>query len=186
MGFSAHSVMGYIFAAGSLLGWPQRVGATLVVLWFASLGAIAYWRHRRKVAPLPRGQEKGAAHSLPLLRALLLLGLLISLIGSALEAEASLRGLADLRSHPVRSIVYPSGVLIGILMAGQQRRTIIVIALRIFLGLLVIGGVTRPGLAGFSVAALAGGALFVLVRYVSTSPPLNQNLHAPTDTFVGS
>jgi len=166
-GFFGALGMGYIFAAGSLLRWPIHGWYALTLLWFAFLGGIAYWRYRNRTRTLATGDNRRSARWTYFLEALPLVGLLVCLVGTAIECDLILEGHGAL----VPSIFWPAGVLIAIVSARRNRRATVVTAFRAFSGLLLIGALARrPSVAGFVVASIACVVLFILSRYVSAHP----------------
>jgi hypothetical protein len=168
-GFFAALGMGYLIAAGSrsYLRWPGGVLYSLIFLWFALLGLIAYWRHRHRAeTPMQDGQGHSAGW-IPFLQGLPFVGLLVSLIGTAIELDLALQGHGTL----VPSILWPAGILIAIVLARRDRRATVVTAFRAFTGLLLIGALARrPSVTSVTVALIAGAALLVLSRYVPVNP----------------
>jgi hypothetical protein len=168
-GFFALLGMGYLIAAGSrsYLRWPDGALYSLIFLWFALLGFIAYWQHHHRAAKLSAGDGGGRIRWRAFVQGLPLVGLLVSLVGAAVELDLVLQGHGTL----VPGILWPAGILIAIVLARRNRRATVVTAFRAFTALLLIGALARrPSAAGLTVAAIAGLALYVLSRYVPASP----------------
>jgi hypothetical protein len=159
--------MSYSMAIVAMAGLPRYLWIVFTLVWAGLLGSIAWWRYR-KTQTAPQTQRRPI--STVLAEGLPALGLLVSVIGSAVEWEFIFGG----QGRWWVGVLWLLGVLASILAARQNRRTTVIVVLRGAVALLVVGAIaqrTPPAL----VAAGVFGLALVLLEKCWRSTPVNRS-----------
>lgn len=151
---------------GSILGVaPNRAWIVPSLPWGLTLGYIAWTKRRQHTATVaknpPESTRASLAESLPLV------GLLVCLIGAAVEWEFVARG----QGHLLIALLWMVGVAAAIGLARRNRRATVVTALRAFLGLLVVGALAQWSLPGLIAAGATAVVLLLLEKLWKKKPP---------------
>ncbi len=148
----------YLMLFGAQLNWPHPAILTAIGGWGVLLAAIAWWRYRQKRTP-PEAPRRTV--STVLAEGIPALGLMISVIGSAVEWEYIFRG----QGRWWVGLLWLAGVAASIWAAGRSRRTTVIVVLRGVVALLVIGAIAQGTSPALIAAAIAGLALFLLEKF---------------------
>ncbi len=151
--------LGYLVLLARELHWPDSLMYVAIGAWGVLLAFIAWRRYQRERAAskAPQSTKQVADY---LKEGLPVVGLLVCLIGSAIEWESVAKGQGRL----IVALLWTGGVALVIWLARRNRRATVVTALRAFLGLLVIGAIAQQSLAAVVAAAVVGGALLLLQK----------------------
>jgi hypothetical protein len=148
------------------LTFPESIG--LFFLCAVPVVLIAWRRHRRARAASPNFSDP-AQKKVELRQGLALVALLVSLIASSIEWEYVL----DREGHWLGAMLWSMGVVGAILLAYGNRRATVIMGLRAYLGLLVIGAIAERKMAGLILAGV-GGAVYVSLERIwkKSQPPV--------------
>lgn len=162
-GFSFVLGAGYLALSGAVLRWPMARWVWLIVGWGVLLASVAWWRRKRarENSGTPR-RPLGTtlAESLPMV------GLLVCLIGAAIEWEF----VAESQGRWLVALSWTVGVAAVIALARRNRRATVVTALRAFLGLLVIGALAQWSLSGLIAVGVTAAVLLMLEKLWPKTP----------------
>jgi hypothetical protein len=153
--------MGYLLVFVVGLGWPRWLGAVLISAWASLLVWMAWHRYQRTLGA-PSIPSNPARRTASLRQGLSLVALLISLIASSIEWEYVL----DHQGHWLGAMLWSTGVVGAILLAYGNRRATVIVGLRAYLGLLVVGAIAERKMAGLILAGVAGAVYVSLVLCV--------------------
>jgi len=144
---------------GSLLHW-RPVWILLIVVWGVLLACLAWWRHQRTRAALdsPRIRKPVTDY---VKEGLPVVGLLVCLIGSAIEWESIVKG----EGHFAVGLLWVASVAGMIALARRNLRVTVVTALRAFFGLLVIGAIAQQSISALVASGVIAFLLFLLEKF---------------------
>lgn len=159
---------GYLALTGSAFGLRPDVWVILFVAWACALAMVAWYRYRRShTAPgKPSIPAQQRAH---LRQGFAVVALLVTLLVGTIEWDM----VADGQGHLVAALLWSAGVAGSILLAYGNRRTTVVVTLRAYLVLLVIGVIAERKTAGLIAAAIGVAVYFVLEKlWKKPQPPV--------------
>lgn len=143
------------------MGGPVGVWFAGVALWGVLLTSIAWWRYRLR-CEVERTKSGSVSEVTKTIGKILpVLGLLVTLVGCAIEWEA----VADGSGRLWVGLLWSAAASIMIFLAGKARRTVIVISLRIVLILLVIGLINQRKLPVFIAIGITAGTLLCVETF---------------------
>lgn len=161
--------MGYSMAVVAMLGWPRGTWIPMTIFWAALIGFIAWRRHMRNKRLASEEDPKIPARAYVSV-GMPFLGVLISLIVSAIQWEF----VAEGQGHLWQALAWTAALAASIWLARQNRRVAVVMALRVFLVLGVIGAIGHPSIAVFVALGVAATVYFLIGRLwpKDTDPPV--------------
>lgn len=151
--------MAYLMVFGSWLHLPPMV-------WFAAIGvwgvvlALILWRSHVRNKQLNGDQGPKTPARTYLSTGLPFLGVLVSLIMSAIEWEF----VAEGQGHLWQALAWTAALAASVWLARQNRRAVVVMAFRVFLVLGVIGAIGHPSVTVFIALGVVAVAYFLLER----------------------
>ncbi len=157
--------MGYLMLIASELHWPDSLLFVLIGAFAVLLAAVAWFQHRqaRAASKAPRSTKRAADY---LREGLPVAGLLVCLIGSAIEWEFVVKG----QGRVIVALLWTAGVVSLIWLARRDRRATVVTALRAFLGLLVIGAIAQQNLPALAAVGVTAVVLFLVEKLWKPAP----------------
>ena len=156
---------GYLMlGAIALFSLDFRASIALFFAWGGVLTVIAWRRHRRARAAAPQ-TPNAAQRRAHLRQGFAVAALLVSLVASTIEWGF----VAEHQWHVLPSLLWSAGVAGSILLAYGNRRTTVIVTLRAYLVLLVIGAIAEQKAAGL-IAAGIGAAVYFAVEKIWKKP----------------
>jgi len=155
---------GYLAFVGSLLHLKSGYWVALIAGWGAILGYIAWRRYKHHRATSPNVSNPARRGS-NLRQGFAVVALLISLVMSSVEWDVFI----EHQGHLVAALLCSAAVVGSILLAYGNRRTTVIVTLRAYLVLVVIGAITERKEAGLIFAAIAG-AIYLLLEKLWKKP----------------
>lgn len=157
---------------GSLVGWPP-LWIPILVAWGALLAYIVWRRYRRRAAGsttvIDRSQRR--AH---LRQGFAVMAFLISLILASIEWVL----VVGKHGHLIAAILWTVGVVGSILLAQGNRRATVIVTMRAYLVLVVIGAIAEEKAAGLIFAGVAGAVYVALEKLWKRPEPPVLDLNA--------
>jgi len=157
--------MGYLMLIGKLFRWRPSMLFVVIGAWGVLLALIAWQRYRRAQAA---SQAPRIPLSSSLAEGLPVVGLLVCLVASVVEWSLWIDG----KAHLIVALVWTAGVPAIIVLARRNRWPTVIMALRVFFGLLVIGAIAQKRLLALAAAGVVGVVLFLLERVWTEKPAL--------------
>ncbi len=148
--------MGYSMAIVAMLDWPRPTWIVLTVAW-ALLLALVAWRRTRRVSA---SEIRGKSISAVLAEGIPALGLMLCVIGGAIEWEYIFEG----QGRWWVGLLWLMGVAAMVALAGRNRRTTVIVVLRGVVALLIIGAIAERTLPTVIAAAVSGLVLLLLEK----------------------
>lgn len=160
--------MSYSMMIGSWLGWPDWGWSLPTAVWGGLLAFIAWRRHNRSQAVPPRASSAPQRRS-NLRQGFAVVALLITLIIATIEWDF----VWENQGHLLAALLWSVGVAGSILLAYGNRRTTVIVALRVYLVLMVIGVVAERQTAALVFLAIAAAVYFGLEKlWKKPQPPV--------------
>lgn len=156
---------GYAAFIGKLLNWPISGWVLLIIGWGVLLAFIAWRRYRRARAA---SEAPRKPISTTLAEGLPAAGLLVCLVASVVEWSL----WADGKAHLAVALLWTAGVPAMIALARRNRRATVIVALRAFLALGVIGAIGRPGVRALVAVGVIAVVLFLVEKLWKKEPAM--------------
>src|SRR5579875_1115084 len=163
----------YVFSAGTALRWRPVWIAMGSGAWGLVLAYIGWYRHRRHHATSSKVSNP-ARRRTQFRQGFALVALLVSLVASSVEWDY----VVGHQGHWLGALLWSAVVTGSVLLAYGNRRNTMIVALRAYLALAVIGAIAERSLLGIILAACAGVTLFILQRFWKPPTPPVADLEA--------
>jgi hypothetical protein len=165
LGHGALFILGALYAIslGSALRWPLSAPVIIASAWATALLLVALW-HRR----LPQASRKisnPVVRRAHLRQGFAVVALLISLVMATIEWDF----VGKHQGHLLGALLWSAGVVGSILLAQGNRRATVIVTMRAYLVLVVIGAMAGEKAAGLIFAAFAV-AIYVAVEKLWKKP----------------
>jgi Ca2+/Na+ antiporter len=161
IGYGCLVVLGgsYICVLGRALGWPVARWNEAAVVWAVLVILFAWWRYKRNRRLTGNQLPKVPARAY-ISTALPFLGVLVSLVMSAIEWEF----VAEGQGHLWQALAWTAALAASIWLARKNRRAAVVMALRVFLVLGVIGAIGHPSVTLVVALGVVAVVYFLIER----------------------
>jgi hypothetical protein len=153
-----------ILGAIALYSPPFYLLIALFFAWGALVSFIAWRRHRRS-RPAPETASNPAERRAHLRQGFAVVALLISLVIATMEWDF----VGEHQGHLLGALLWSAGVVGSILLAQGNRRATVIVTMRAYLVLVVIGAMAGEKAAGLIFAAFAV-AIYVAVEKLWKKP----------------
>jgi hypothetical protein len=154
----------YSMALASAFHWGNGPMFSLIAGWGIAVIVFAVWRYRRRVSSALKSAKSPPrtklSHGLPVV------GVLVSLVMSAIEWEF----VAEGQGHLWQALAWTAALAASIWLARQNRRAAVVMALRVFLVLGVIGAIGHPSVTLVVALGVVAIVYFLIERLWPNNP----------------
>lgn len=167
-------VYGSLFLLGMLYAVSVGTALSLRVIWIVLVSALwavllggVAWRHTHRARATSPSTSTPTFTKAKFRQGFALVVLLVSLIASSIEWDY----VVGHQGHWVAATLWTAGVTGSVLLAYGNRRETVIVALRAYLALAVIGAIAERSLPGIVLAACAGITLLIVQRFWKTPVP---------------
>jgi hypothetical protein len=153
--------MGCVMLLAAHLHWRKQLLFPLIGIWGALLAAIAWWQYKYRSEESASQDMVGTESVGTRLKASLpIIGLLVALIGGAIEWERILEG----NGRWWVGLLWIAAGGVAIASARRNRKATVIVAVRGVIALLAIGALVQQRYPVLIAAAVAGLALFLIEK----------------------